>query len=336
MTKPDLTELYTSLNKNVEKVFVVPKINYSLRETDYLCRLYADFLEDPQSKIRIKSLSVFTHPKIFFSYIFNRKIVLHYHWFEAQDVKSFAGIFWKLFWIILYKIIGGKVVWTIHNKYPHTPNFKSFNKSIRKVMARIADKLHVHCTAAIGIMEKVLNVNRDKFVVINHPSFISRKYSREEAAEKIEKNYNLKIGNDDKIFLMFGNIASYKGILETAECFLNLPANKKLLIVGGVKKGNAEYFSKIFNLSSKSKNIKIIEKIISEDEVPIFFNLTDYIIFNYRQVLTSGGIFLALNYDKKVIAPSIGCIPELENSNIVLFDHSDSNEKTLLKLLQSI
>ena len=336
MTKPDLTELYTSLNKNVEKVFVVPKINYSLRETDYLYRLYADFLEDPQSKIQIESLSVFAHPKIFFSYILNRKIVLHYHWFEAQDVKSFAGIFWKLLWIILYKIIGGKVVWTLHNKYPHTENYKSFNMFIRKVMAKLADKLHAHCNEAVKIMMSVLNVDLEKFVVIEHPNFIAHKFSPSHAAEILFKKYNLKFDIHDKIFLMFGNIASYKGILETTEKFEKLSDTKKLLIVGGVKKGNADYFKRIMDISSRTKNIYIIDKIIHEEEVPIFFNLAHYVIFNYRQVLTSGGIILALNYDKKVIAPSIGCIPELENSNIVLFDHSESNKKTLLKLLQSL
>jgi glycosyltransferase involved in cell wall biosynthesis len=334
MTKTNLTELYTSLNKNVEKVFVVPKINYSLPETDYLYRLYAEFLENPKLKIQIESISVFAHPKIFLSFIFNRNIVLHYHWFEAQDIKSFAGIFWKLIWIILYKLIGGKIVWTLHNKFPHTENFNSFNKFIRKVMAKLADKLHAHCNTAVEIMMSVLNVKRDKFVIIEHPNFIAHKYPRNDAADKLEKKYNLKFEIDDQIYLMFGNIASYKGILEMVETFKKLSGKKKLLIVGGVKKGNAEYFKQIVNISSASQNIYIIDKIIPEKDVPIFFNLTDYVIFNYRQVLTSGGIFLSLNYDKKVIAPAIGCIPEIENQKIILFEESESGVNKLLELLQ--
>jgi len=171
MTKTNLSEIYLSLNKNIEKVFVVPKINFNSPETDYLYRLYFDFLNSPKSKI--ESFSVFAHPLIFFKFAATRKAVLHYHWFEVQDLKSFAGIFWKLIWILLYKIIGGKIIWTVHNKYPHTLKFKSFNSKIRKLMAVLADRLLVHCSAAIDIMVDVLNSKREKFAIVEHPDFVA-------------------------------------------------------------------------------------------------------------------------------------------------------------------
>ncbi|MBL1212794.1 MAG: hypothetical protein HND52_05470 [Ignavibacteriae bacterium] len=335
MTKANLNEIYLSLNKNVEKVFVVPKIKYHSPETDYLYRLYFDMLNSPESKIKVESFSVFAHPLIFLKFAAQRKAVLHYHWFEVQDIKSLAGIFWKLIWIILYKIIGGKIVWTVHNKYPHTVNFKSFNKTIRKFMASLADKLLVHCSAAIDIMTDVLNVRRDKFSIVEHPDFSAHIFDRAEAEKQFNQKYGLGINSSDRIFLMFGQIASYKGILECAGIFSGLEKNKKLIIAGAAKKGNLEYFSKLKNICDNSENIILIDKIIPESEVPIFFNLADYVIFNYNQVLTSGGIILALNYNKKIIAPKIGCIPGIKSENILLFDKSNSSESELHKLLKN-
>ena len=68
-----------------------------------------------------------------------------------------------------------------------------------------------------------------------------------------------------------------------------------------------------------------------------FFGLTDFVIFNFDDILTSGSIILALNYNKKVIAPAMGCIKDIRNENLILFDskNSDSNlEKVLQNLLK--
>jgi glycosyltransferase involved in cell wall biosynthesis len=185
-------------------------------------------------------------------------------------------------------------------------------------------------------MNEILNVDPKKFYVLEHPNFTAHLFPRIQAVEKVSSSYSQTFTTDDKIFLMFGNIASYKGILETVEIFTNLPENNKLLIVGGLKKGNWEYFKKILDISLNSNNIKIIDKVIPENDVPIFFNLSDYVIFNYKQVLTSGGIVLALNYDKKILAPALGCIPEIVNSNILLFNKPGPGNDTLLNLLRSL
>ena len=334
MTKTNLNEIYLSLNKNIEKVFVVPKINFSSPETDYLYRLYLDFLNSPESNIRIESFSVFAHPLMFFKFAVTRKAVLHYHWFEVQDLKSLVGIFWKLLWIFLYKIIGGKIVWTVHNKYPHTNRSKNFNKIIRKIMASLSDKLLVHCSAAIEIMADVLNTRREKFAIVEHPDFVAHIYDRREAINQFNEKYSVEISSGDKLFLMFGNIASYKGILECAEIFSGLEENKKLIIAGSVKKGNYKYFSDLKKVCDNSENLILIDKLIPESEVPLFFNLADHVIFNYRQVLTSGGIILAVNYGKNIIAPKIGCIPEVKNKKLFLFDTKNRKGNGLINLLQ--
>jgi glycosyltransferase involved in cell wall biosynthesis len=60
--------------------------------------------------------------------------------------------------------------------------------------------------------------------------------------------------NDDKIFLMFGAIAEYKGIKEVIEVFKKLNENNKLIIAGFIKKGNINYLNDL-KKSADNKNI---------------------------------------------------------------------------------
>jgi hypothetical protein len=73
--------------------------------------------------------------------------------------------------------------------------------------------------------------------------------------------------------------------------------------------------------------------IISDEDVPYFLNSADYTIFNYRNTLTSGGIILAINYNKKIIAPASGCIKEMKYPGLIKFNRKDITlEQILLSL----
>ena len=91
------------------------------------------------------------------------------------------------------------------------------------------------------------------------------------------------------------------------------------------------------NASEKNKNVVLINSLIPDDNVKYFFNSADFLIFNYYDVLTSGGVMLALSYNKKAIAPSMGCIAEIDDDNLILFDNQNDStnlENTLLKFVK--
>ena len=332
MNEEILLKEYQNLCHDVTKVFVVPLINFQLRETNYLYLLYKRFIEEESSRIHIVSLSVFAHPKIVLSRIKQEKCILHYHWLEITGIQSLTGMIWKLFWISFFKILNGKIIWTVHNEFPHSNNFISLNRSIRKYMARIADKLQVHCESAVDIMIPVLNVRRDKFFTVNHPEYPAKLITRDKAVELLNKNYfDGRISSEDKLFLMFGEIAEYKGIKEVVEIFNNLLDEKKKVIIAGViKKGNEIYYKKTISLIKNENRVLVCTGRIPDADVPLFLNASDFAVFNYENVLTSGSVLLALNYNKKVIIPFKGCLRELSGQNIVRFNNREELENILL------
>lgn len=325
MSKNSLIEQYNKLQNNLSTLYVVPLIRFSQPETDYLYNLYRTCLEPAESRehsVRIESLSVFTHYRFVWAQWTDRPVLLHYHWLEFQDVKAAAGILWKLFCIFLYKLLGGKLVWTIHNKEPHRGKWLTLNYLVRRWMARQANKLHVHCETVIPELSQYFQVPSHKFFVHPHPQFPAHSYDQKKAIHALQKHYGLPIKPEQRLFLIFGNIARYKRIGEVIDLFTKLPASNKLLIAGRVKKGNSSYYVSIKKRADRQDHIHLIDRYITEEHIPSFFNGMDYLIYNHRQLIASGVVELARSYNKRIIAPREGCLREMEKRpNLYLFDN---------------
>ncbi len=332
MIESSLLNEYQQLFPGVTKIFVIPQIPQINKDTSYLYQLYKEFLNS-SSPIQVVSFNASSLPKIILSRLKFEKSILHYHWFEFENLKSFLGITWKLFWFILYKIFGGKIIWTVHNRYPHHNKYIYLNKKIRKFLAGLADKLHVNCKSAIEIVAPILKVERNKFFGIKHPDFPADIFGKDKAIENLNKKYfNNQLNSDDKIFLMFGAIAEYKGIKEVIEIFKSINEKNKLIIAGFVKRGNHKYFNELKTLSDNNR-IFLEGSLIPDEDVPYFLNSADYTIFNYKDILTSGGIELAMSYQKKVIAPQLGCIKDIEYSGLIIFDGKKESLEQIITTL---
>lgn len=121
MKASSLEEVYTSVNPEANIIYVVPLIRYSHKKSDYLYLLYEELIE--ADKYRIESVSVFNHFKLITGKLTQKNAILHYHWLEFQDLKSLLGMPWKLCCVFLFKLLGGNIVWTLHNEYPHDQKY---------------------------------------------------------------------------------------------------------------------------------------------------------------------------------------------------------------------
>jgi len=332
-THDQLLKLYDDLipdkHDGVIPLYVVPLIRYSYKKSDYLYLLYQDIIENRADQFSVKSVSVWKHFLFVFRAIVSRDVILHYHWLECTDIKSLAGMTNKLVCIFLFKALGGHLVWTVHNKRPHDNRFRRLNYKIQSWMASRADIIHVHCQSAVDEISHFFNQPASKFRVVDHPSFPSTMIERDEAIELLNNERDLALNPSDTIFLMFGNISSYKQIEKVCRMFTELEPDKKLLIVGPVKKGQMSTFNTIKKFGSKNDNIIVIPHFIPERMVPFYMNAADCVVFNYRRILTSGGAELARSYDRPVLAPAMGCLTELDEENITLFN----SQKQLMKLI---
>ncbi len=326
-TGDTLLAKYIDIYPQLEKLYVDPWPESN--DNEYLQLLYHGVFK----KLKIKNLKRTIYPLLFFYKIFGMKLIVHHHWFDARTYKSAVTIIWKLVWLFMFKAVGGKIVWTVHNKYPHHGLFIKFNKYARILMAFIATDLHVHCSNVIVTMSQILKVSKDKFFVVKHPNYEVDIFSQDIAIDKFEKKYQYKIDQSKTIFLIFGQIAKYKGIRELLEIINEIEDDFVLIIAGKIKEKSGTYFSDIKKLIMNRKII-VLDSFILADDVPILFNVSDYVVFNYKDILTSGAVILALNYKKNTIAPHKGCISDIENKNLITFETEDELRSTLLNVIK--
>lgn len=336
MEVKSISELYSRVTNLVSTVYVVPLIRYDFKRTDYLYLLYKDIIEG-NSDIKLVDLSVFTHIRMVFGALFNRNTILHYHWLEFQDMKSLIGMPYKLLCIALYSLLGGNIVWTIHNLIPHDKRFLSLHKSIHKWMAKRASILHIHSPSVSKAVSDFLEADESKCIVFRHPKFPSEIILKENAINKLSRSYSIGIESfKAPTFLIFGGLSAYKGIEEIVRVLSDEASPFSLLIAGPFKKGQSALKAKLTELSGSDERMLLIPTFIPEEDYPLLFNASDICVFNYDDILTSGGIEMALAYQKQVIAPRKGSLIDYEDlSNVSLFDSPDELKELISHFLKA-
>lgn len=329
MLPKTLFDVYSSLGIKTDEVFVVPKIRYHAPKTDYLYLLYKPLIQS--SDIKIESVSALKHYEFVLKAFFSENVILHYHWLEFQDLKSLAGIPWKLFCIWLFTMFGGKLVWTIHNLEPHNQKWIKLHHKIHRWMAARSSKLCIHCPYVAPIVQKKYNVDGEKLVWVPHPSFPADFKSREISIAYLSKKFGINIRPDKPLLLLFGNISMYKGIEEMLNLISSAELDVDILIAGPIKKGESLLSDRINRRTETNPNLHLLYRFIEEKWIPYIFGATDICVFNFSSIFTSGSVEMALSYRKKIIAPQMGCLNELTDTEQVYLFSKKSDKIKVLK-----
>ena len=323
-------EILNNLSPDCEILYVLPAFSEQRKTSDYLYLLHKEMILGKE-KPKVVGIPEWQYHHLTWSAMINKESVVHCNWIEARDYRSLARILYLWLCLIFYKRKGGKIVWTIHNKVPQGRSVRWLNRKLQKWLTGKADVLRVHCKTAAAEMADYLHIDESRFTILPHPRFPAYLLPRTAAIEAINQRFGFSLQSRNQIYLMFGNIGSHKQIIETIDIFQELSVNKKLLIVGPVKQGHLKYYHKIKKLLKKTRpDIYILPKVIKADIVPEFFNAADFCVFNYGDILTSGGVELARSYQKAIIAPAKGCLKEMEdNENVNLFRTGEEFKKLL-------
>jgi glycosyltransferase involved in cell wall biosynthesis len=130
----------------------------------------------------------------------------------------------------------------------------------------------------------------------------------------------LGLTSEDLSFLFIGNIRPYKGVLELIEAFQKFsPTGARLVIAG--RPVNQETGTELERRIAEDERIQLHLRFIADEEMQVFLNACDVVVFPYRKILTSGAVILAMSFGRACIAPAMGCITEvLDERGAILYD----------------
>lgn len=245
--------------------------------------------------------------------------LLHFHWLHPyMSTNSTIGTIRRslsfLAQITVLRMAGQKIVWTAHNLKHHESQNVAIERFFLKLFVRLCHAVIAHGeTAKQELMRFTSLRNSRKIHVIPHGNYIGC-YPNEITSQQARAQ--LKLPNSETVFLFLGQIRPYKGVLELLEAFEQLSrieSQVRLIIAG--KPLNEEASLAIEKRAELLENVDYRPGFVPDEQLQIFMNAADVVVFPYRDILTSGAVILAMSFGRACIAPSLGYIREVLDEN---------------------
>ena len=241
--------------------------------------------------------------------------IIHMHW-PSVFYHNLAANTWDgklLLWHSYLRDVvqcGIRIVWTVHNLYPHECGPVAFEREARMLLIRHSSHLLVHCSEALRLLGNEFGT-LPAATVIPHPDFVKayppvkeQKWAREV----------LGLRQDIFTVLFFGKLRPYKGIDRLVEAMrLARIADWQLLITGAPSGGFDPALLR--RVAEQDSRIHLVDEHLENEEVPIYFGASDVVALPYDSILSSGTTALAHSMARPVVAPNLGCIGEMVPSH---------------------
>jgi glycosyltransferase involved in cell wall biosynthesis len=240
--------------------------------------------------------------------------IWHVHWPESlietrSELRAWLSAQQYRLLLHLARRQGIKLIWTIHDLVPHDLVYPRIEWAFwHDVIDRV--------DAVIALTRNGLDVAREKYprlqtcpaFVIPHGHFrdaYPRTVSREEARGI------LGISPEKRVIAYFGQIRPYKNVPRLVQVFRSLPGDDLMLLICGRISKRTGGRQEIVAAAEGDPRIRLELRYIKPEEIQVFLLAADLMVFPYSEILNSGSAILALSYDRPVVAPNLGALPEL-------------------------
>ncbi len=239
--------------------------------------------------------------------------ILHIHWpTHVLNARSYRLALRRMYTLTLFirfaKLIGKKIVWTVHNLEPHESNFPQLHKQLNNFLYKHVDGfISMNKSGLEEIKERATNLKHQKFAYIPHPHYINY-YPNELSPAQARKA--LGIAPDKFVFLFFGQIRSYKNVTGLIKTYRDLKEENKFLVIAGNVHEDIE--QELKELTAGASDIALYDTFIKDEDIQSFLNCADLVVTPYNKIFNSGSALLNLSFNKPTLAPDLWALAELK------------------------
>lgn len=243
--------------------------------------------------------------------------IIHLHWLDPymhkeSDLETILLMLLTVFQLAAVRLVGYPVVWTVHNVLSHDSRYPRLEKWFKHAFVRFGFCAHVivHCEAMedrvieeYGLPEWV----RRRISVVPHGHY---RDNYEDTVSRATARERFGFDEEETVFLFFGQIKPYKGLLNLVEAFGSIddPASR-LLIAGNPTDERLEH--ELTERIADDDRIDSVLEFIAEEEIQFYMNAADVVVLPYTKIATSGSAILVMSFGRALIIPRLGCLPEL-------------------------
>jgi beta-1,4-mannosyltransferase len=244
--------------------------------------------------------------------------VLHLHWandlfppicWASGSIKATAKAATLFLDCLLVRLLGSRVIWTVHNLISHESPCPGREVVARRMLARGATQVIFHSAPARMAAEELYGFSLEhKSSIMPHGNYDGCYVNKIGRAKMREQ---LGIKDNETVFLFFGAIRQYKGVQALIAAFQSLtpPCPARLIIAGNPNPDSLG--GEIRRLTSASKEIICRLGYVPKNTVADLFSAADTVVLPFERTLTSGSTMLAMTMGKALILPEQGRVFDL-------------------------
>ncbi|WP_122090648.1 glycosyltransferase family 4 protein [Halalkalicoccus subterraneus] len=263
--------------------------------------------------------------------------VLHLHWTHpffvvpsysesrlegaVQFLRSALRAVAFLLDVLVLKLLGVGLVWTVHNKHNHERHHVRLDHAVSRVLSTLVDRITVSCPSAKETVVELFRADPETVLIIEEGNYIGSYPDEMSTAEARER---LGIDPETFLFVFFGQIRPYKDVPGLLDAFDELDFSAKLLVAG--RPSDDELRERLVERLATMPDAAGVLEFVPDGEIQTYVNAADVLVLPYREIMTSGSVMLGLSFGKPLVAPRLGCIPALVGEQgAFLYSPTDSD-----------
>lgn len=251
---------------------------------------------------------------------------VHIHWpsfvyNHPNPLRCLRGFAMLVFLVALTRVRGARLMWTVHNLYPHDRCVvPGLHRLARLLIVRAAARFLIHGPSAAKVVEGAFPAVAGRTVLIDHGHWRGH---YPDSIDRREARRRLGLGDGDFAILFIGLCKPYKNLESLIRAVEQLPPRAVLVIAG--KFQNPDYEAEIRAQAAASRaRIVLRPGFVPDDEIQLYLKSCDVVALPYLEILTSGGAMLALSFGRPVVAPALGFLKDTITAECgVLYDRAD-------------
>lgn len=234
---------------------------------------------------------------------------------SRRPVVSLARIAFFALRLAIARGMRTRILWTAHDLTNPNGRHPFIDRVATFVLARLAHAIVVHDHVA------AMRMGRSNVHVIPHGSYAGY---YPDTVSRADARAALGIADGEVVFLSFGWIRRYKGVIELIRAFKRFRTKDARLVLAGRPSGEG-LEEEIRAEAAGDPRISLHLETIADDDVQLYMNAADAAVFPYARVLGSGAIVLAKSFGKACIVASGSGVDE---DGAFVYDPRDGNALT--------
>lgn len=239
--------------------------------------------------------------------------LLHIHWEEhclrpcRTGAEARAVAAHLLGQLGVYRALGGKVLWTVHNLVPHELEHPDAFLALRRGLAGAVDRILVHSTEAVSALSaQVGDLPCHRLFYLPHPSYLGL-YEDEALADR-----PAPAPAGHPVALLFGKVRRYKGFDRLLEAYAAANPRPAFTVrVVGQPLATDSYGAELRTRFGAVPGIELDFRHVPDGEVAPALRAARCLVLPYERFLTSGTAMLGMSFGLPTVAPDTPQMREL-------------------------